>query len=81
MVMSKENVILVKVDKSCDMAEVWLNDECIMDGNFWDFHPGCHGINEYGDFKGYSDLARAIALSLHKEGESSKIVNEEYCYE
>lgn len=75
------DVILVKVDKSCDMAEVLLNDECVMDGNFWDFHPGCHGINEYGDFNGHNDLAKKIGETLTKEGKEFTIVKEEYVYE
>ena len=80
--MNKEmNVILVKVDKSCDMAEVLLNGECIMDGNFWDFHPGCHGINEYGDFNSHYELAKKIGETLTKEGKEFTIVKEEYVYE
>ena len=38
-----KNVIKVIIDTSCEMAEVSLNGECLMMGNFWDFHPGCHG--------------------------------------
>ena len=42
------NKIIIYRDESCEMAELYLNDECIMSGNYWDFHPGCHGIYEYG---------------------------------
>ena len=72
-----KNIIEIKVDKSCEIAQVSLNGEIVMSGNFWDFHPGCHGINEYGDFKGYSDLARSIALKVG----NCEIIKSEYSYE
>lgn len=54
------NTIEIYVDRSCKMAVVKFNGTWVMEGNFWDFHPGCHGINEYGDFNGYRGLADAI---------------------
>lgn len=57
-------IILVEVDRSCEMGRVSLNDECIMEGNYWDFHPGCHGIDEYGDWKGYTHLSEKIYQKL-----------------
>ena len=74
----KYNRIDIRVDNSCEMASVYLNGNLIMCGNFWDFHPGCHGINEYGDFKGYRDLARAIAL---KVGGKCEIFTNTFSYE
>jgi hypothetical protein len=62
------------------MAEVHLNDKCIMVGNFWDFHPGCHGIHEYGDFKGFDSLAVSVAHKLNEQGKKSIIVREKYDY-
>lgn len=38
------NTITISTDESCEMAMVDLNGECIMMGNYWDFHPNCHGI-------------------------------------
>lgn len=73
----KKNIIEIKVDKSCEMAQVSLNGEIVMSGNFWDFHPGCHGIVKYGDFKGYSDLARSIKLKVG----NAEIIKSEYSYE
>ena len=72
-----KNIVEVKVDKSCEMAEVYLNDKLIMMGNFWDFHPNCHGIYEYGEFKGYLDLGRMIALKVG----DCEIVKSKYSYE
>lgn len=71
-----KNIIEIKIDESCDMAAVYLNGELIMSGNFWDFHPGCHGIHKYGDFKGYSDLAIAIASKVG----NAEIIKSEYSY-
>lgn len=72
-----KNIVKIRVDQSCEMAEVYLNDKLVMSGNFWDFHPDCNGVRQYGDFKGYSDLARAIALSVG----DCEIVKEKYSYE
>lgn len=54
------NKIVVGIDDESEMAYVSLNGECIMEGNFWDFHPNCDGIREYGDFNSYMQLAIAI---------------------
>jgi len=77
----KEIVIHVKVDDSCDMAAVYIDEECVMSGNFWDFHPGCHGIDEYGDFGNFDDLARKILVKLTKEGKKAKIVKKKYKFD
>jgi hypothetical protein len=62
-----------------DGAEVWLDDEVVMGGQNHDFHPGAHGITEYGDFKGPRGLADRIELTLLKQGYRVK-VNTPPCY-
>jgi hypothetical protein len=74
----KEITILVQTDKSCEMARVSIDGIGVMEGNFWDFHPGCHGINEYGDFNGFDSLALRILFKLTKEGKKAKIIKERY---
>ena len=59
-------IIKVLTDPACEMAAVYLNDELVMEGNYWDFHPGCHGINKYGDFNSYAGLAHRLFLWLIK---------------
>lgn len=54
------NTITICLDEDSEMACVDLNNKCIMMGNFWDFHPNCHGIHEYGDFSSYTQLAMAV---------------------
>jgi hypothetical protein len=49
-----------------------------MSGNFWDFHPGCHGINQYGDFYGFDDLAIKISGKLDKLGHKVRITKGSY---
>lgn len=77
---SDGDIVEILVDESCEMARVSLNGTCVMEGNFWDFHPGCHGITKYGDFRGYSGLATAISLKLYSEGKKPKIINGVYNY-
>ena len=73
-------IILLKYDTNCDMACVSLNDRCIMEGNYWDFHPGCHGINEYGDWNSPKQLADAIKSKLISEGKQVEIIKQNYKY-
>jgi hypothetical protein len=78
---NKEITILVQTDGSCEMARVSIDDKCVMQGNFWDFHPGCHGINEYGDFNGFDSLSVKILLKLTKEGKKAKIIKKRYKFD
>jgi hypothetical protein len=74
-------VIKIQVDLSCEMARVSIDGKGVMEGNFWDFHPGCHAINEYGDFEGHDDLATVIGESLRKNGYVVETLRESYKYE
>lgn len=35
--MSKSKSVLIKVDESCEMMEVYVGKKLIESGNFWDF--------------------------------------------
>lgn len=35
--MSKKEVMF-RVDNDSEMLEVYINDDCVMSGNFWDFN-------------------------------------------
>lgn len=61
------NIIKVRLDEASEMAYVELNGECVMMGNYWDFHPNCHGIREYGDFQSYAQLANNIRCKVGGE--------------
>jgi hypothetical protein len=71
-------LILIETDRSCEMARVSIDGKCVMEGNFWDFHPGCHGINEYGEFAGFDDLAMKILFKLGRSGNKAIIFKKEY---
>ena len=79
--MKKEKrTITVYQDPSCDMATVKV-DKAVpqfkrtgMTGNYWDFHPGCHGIMDFGEFKGHMDLAYRVKGALEKAGYTVELV-------
>ncbi len=76
----ENNVVLVKIDDSCEMAEVSVNDQCVMMGNFWDFHPGCHGIKI--SFSDYESLATALSDGLTIGGHANTIkYDQDWSYE
>jgi hypothetical protein len=77
----KEIIILVQTDGSCEMARVSIDDKSVMEGNFWDFHPGCHNINAYGDFGNCDGLAIKILLKLTNEGKKAKIIKKKYKFD
>ena len=76
----KEIVISILVDRSCDMAKVSIDDECVTEGNFGDFHPGYRGIDQYGNFYGFDDLAIKIIGKLSRLGHKAIIIKGPYKY-
>jgi hypothetical protein len=58
------------------MASVELDGKLVMLGNFWDFHPRCHGIYQYGEFSGYWGLVRAIEVFLLRAKEEVEVVED-----
>ncbi len=78
----KQSTIIIKRDQSCSMAAVSLNGVIIMEGNFRDFHPGCHGITKYGEFNSPSDLAINVTRYLRRKGDTKiETIQETYKYE
>ncbi len=67
------NVILVGIQASCSMAFVDLNDSCLMMGNYWDFHNGCHGM-DIPEFNSYSELVSLFKDSILASGKSVEVV-------
>lgn len=56
---------------------VSVGSEMVMLGNFWDFHPGCHGLNAWGDWTSCGSLAIALqerSKELRKGQTPSQIV-------
>lgn len=75
-------IITTSVDNDCNMAKVKVNNLLIMTGNFWDFHPGCHGINLYGDFKTYWGLASKLKDYIRTQLPNCDVslINSKYTY-
>lgn len=68
----KLNVVLIKTDRSCQMAEVSVNGKTIMLGNEWDFHNGCHGM-DLPTFRGKVSLANIFDEFFKSLGYQSEI--------
>lgn len=70
-----------RIDASCEMAEVLVEDVFVMAGNFWDFHPGCHGgwfyelDKQFGGFTSPKGLTACLQRALLAAG--AKTVNVE----
>lgn len=76
--MSRKIRVIVRIDPSCEMAMVEVDSRHKlglggMTGNVWDFHPGCHGITEYGDFRGYRSLQNKIVAKIQELGHEAVI--------
>lgn len=67
------NIITIKIDSSKEMRCVEVNGREIMEGNSWDFHPGCHGM-ELPDFNSSSELAELFNGMFKSNGNDSEIV-------
>lgn len=75
------NVVLIRKDDSCSMGEVSVNGKCIMLGNDWDFHPGCHGF-DLPDFSTAEELAALFANALTQAGNKVECVTDRtWCFE
>lgn len=68
--------ITVLIDESCEAAEVLLDGKTVMRGNFWDFHPYCTGVHQYGEFQGYRGLANAVEVTLLRQGHEVEVVTD-----
>lgn len=66
----KTRTIVHVIDESCEMAGVYLDGKLVMLGNYWDFHPGCHGIHKWGNFDSDDDLVARIKAKLTKNGDT-----------
>lgn len=73
--------IKVERDKSCEIARVNDGVGNGMEGNFWDFHNGCHGLYHFDDFNTVTEFAYVLKKFHEAKGEKVEIINSEYKYE
>ncbi len=81
--LTNENMvtITVKIDDSCEMASVFDSNGEGMEGNFWDFHNGCHGMNHLNEFNDVEEFISALRVFNEDNGIEVNIVRETYDYE
>jgi hypothetical protein len=70
--------IKIERDKSCEMAKVTDGVGNGMEGNYWDFHNGCHGIYDFGEFSNVEEFAYVLKKYHEKKGEKVEIVRLKY---
>lgn len=75
------NIITIGIQQSCEMAIVDLNGSCLMMGNYWDFHNGCHGM-DVPEFNSHIGLAGIFEDALIAYGKKVQVViNKEWKYD
>jgi hypothetical protein len=78
---TKVEPYILKIWPKNQMAEIMQGDQCVFIGNFWDFHPGCHGTKMWINDK-YVDIGRQwagahdLAYLLAAKAKSKVIVKE-----
>jgi len=77
-----KNVILLRQDYSCEMAEVQLNGQQVFLGNYWDYHPGCHGniMPAKYQWDGREGFVNALTLYIKDRGKKVSVKRKEYKY-
>lgn len=73
----EQNTITERSDASCRMAEVMVNGQSIMLGNYHDFHPGCHGL-DLPNFASPSSLVALFKNAITLAGKKSVIVLDDH---
>ena len=71
-IVGKENTIRVELYPPWEMAWVYLGNKCVYTGNYWDYHPGCHGLKLFGDFSRPFGFATALGEYIRKKGKKVK---------
>ena len=78
----ERNVVLIEKDTSVSMRRVSVDGHPIMHGNYWDFHPGCHGGWFYTlakrnfDFMSEKGLAEILQKELILAGSKDCAIEE-----
>jgi hypothetical protein len=74
------NTITLAKDSKCKMAAVSVNDVCVYEGNYWDYHNGCHGIHDF-PFDSVGGFIRGLKQLALREGMEVTYLVETYSYE
>jgi hypothetical protein len=71
-----ENTVTLCTDTSCSMAMVMFNQKCVMVGNNWDFHNGCHGFYQIPSFQGAQHLASLIRQECTRQNSTCELIKD-----
>lgn len=72
--------ITVEIDDSCEMARVTDTEGDGLEGNFWDFHNGCHGHYHLKKFKGVNSFVQVLKNYYIENGMEVTIIEKPYKY-
>ena len=75
-----QHTINLQIDDYSETATIYLDNKLIMAGNFWEFNPN-YKLTEWGDFRGYLGLVKAISDKIDKSGGTVKLIKEKYSHE
>jgi hypothetical protein len=75
-----QHTINLHIDDYSETATIYLDNKLIMTGNFWDFNSN-YCPTEWGDFRGYLGLVKAITDKINKSGDTVKLIKEKYSHE
>jgi len=72
-------IVIIERDETCRMARIRVSGRCVMEGNTWDFYPGCHGGWHYelaarhGGYKGADGMALALSQAITESGRRCRV--------
>lgn len=85
--LGSDPVIAIERDESCRMARITVAGQCVMEGNVWDFHPGCHGgwhydlAERFGRYSSVEGMALALLQAVAASGRTGcRIERAAYVY-
>jgi hypothetical protein len=79
--MQNKILITVEVDKLCNMARVYDSNGYGMEGNYWDFHNGCHGMYDIKNFNSISEFVRVLKTKHKLKNKVVEVIYKNYAYD
>lgn len=77
-----QSTILIELDQSCRMARVSVNGLYVMEGNYGDFYPGCHGgwhydlAEKFGNYRSARSMAQTLQEAVIAMGAETCVIEE-----
>lgn len=77
----ENNQVRILTDTSCKMKAVHVNQNVVMEGNYHDFHNGCHGDYDFPEFHSARSLAEILIRFIKSQGKDAELILETYVFE